>query len=58
MMEWPEESRQVTNEMPSCLLAFESSWPFIWGDCGNAQIFYKKNNVDGRLEFSFAWSCH
>ncbi len=43
-------------EMPPCLLSLESNGPFIWGDCGNAQIFYSRT-ADGTLHFSFAWSC-
>jgi len=41
--------------MPPCLIAFESNGPFYWGDGGNAQIFYIKENENAR--FIFEWSC-
>lgn len=44
-------------ELPSCLLALDSQGPYIWGDSGNAQIFYSPSK-DGAVRFSFAWSCH
>jgi hypothetical protein len=44
------------NDMPPCLLALESQGPFIWGDCGNAQIFYIPQD-GGTTKFHFEWSC-
>ena len=44
-------------DMPSCLLALDSQGPYIWGDCGNAQIFYE-SQADGSVTFHFAWSCN
>ncbi|WP_156894089.1 hypothetical protein [Erythrobacter cryptus] len=44
-------------DMPSCLLALDSQGPYIWGDCGNAQIFYSFE-ADGSISFAFDWSCH
>ena len=42
--------------MPKTLLALESKPAFMWGDCGNAQVFY--STVEGEaVEFSFQWSC-
>jgi hypothetical protein len=43
-------------DMPPCLLALESQGPFIWGDSGNAQIFYIPQD-DGTTKFHFEWSC-
>jgi hypothetical protein len=43
-------------EMPPCLLALDSQGPYIWGDCGNAQLFYLPRE-DGTIHFDFAWSC-
>jgi hypothetical protein len=44
-------------EAPPCLLALESEGPYIWGDSGNAQLFYVPQK-DGTTLFDFAWSCH
>lgn len=43
-------------ECPEALLIMESGSMFMWGDCGNAQIFYAPNKSGG-FEFSFDWSC-
>ncbi len=42
--------------MPRTLLALESKPCFMWGDCGNAQIFYECTN-GGETKFTFSWSC-
>lgn len=43
------------NEVPQPLFCFESDdLEFMWGDSGNAQLFYKIDG-DGRVEFSFDW---
>lgn len=42
--------------MPRTLLALEGGPCFLWGDCGNAQIFYD-HKEDGTTDFSFSWSC-
>ena len=44
-------------DVPQCLLALDSEGPFMWGDCGNAQIFYIPQ-ADGTIGFDFAWSCY
>lgn len=52
--------RPVQNDprdLPPCLLALESEGPFIWGDCGNAQIFYSTKD-DETTRFQFDWSCY
>jgi hypothetical protein len=43
-------------DRPPVVLALESDGIFFWGDCGNAQLFYKIAAV-GAPEFSFDWSC-
>lgn len=43
-------------DMPPCLLALESEGPYMWGDSGNAQLFYLAEE-DGTTQFGFAWSC-
>lgn len=43
-------------ECPEALLIMESGGMFLWGDCGNAQIFYHVDQ-SGKVEFSFDWSC-
>lgn len=43
-------------ERPDALLLMESGEIFTWGDCGNAQIFYRADQ-SGKVEFSFDWSC-
>lgn len=44
------------SEKPDALLLMESGDIFTWGDCGNAQIFYRADQC-GKVEFSFDWSC-
>ena len=44
-------------EKDDALFLMESGDIFTWGDCGNAQIFYQILQ-DGKVEFSFDWSCH
>lgn len=44
-------------DRPDTLLVMESGALFTWGDCGNAQIFYRINS-DGSVSFSFDWSSH
>lgn len=41
---------------PETLLIMESGEIFMWGDHGNAQIFYEPNKA-GAFDFSFEWSC-
>lgn len=41
---------------PRTLLALESKPCFMWGYCGNAQIFYGFM-TDGETKFTFSWSC-
>lgn len=43
--------------VPRTLLALEGKPCFLWGDYGNAQIFYARKE-DGGVDFSFSWSCH
>jgi uncharacterized protein YwqG len=43
-------------ECPDALLVLESGDIFLWGDCGNAQIFYEFDK-EGKPNFSFDWSC-
>lgn len=43
-------------DSPEVLIAMESGCMFMWGDCGNAQIFYAPNK-SGNFDFSFEWSC-
>lgn len=42
--------------MPRTLLALESKPCFMWGDFGNAQIFYEAT-TSGETRFTFSWSC-
>ncbi len=47
-------------ECPDTLMIIESGAPngiFLWGNCGNAQIFYEFTK-EGAVEFSFSWSCN
>lgn len=43
-------------DCPDALLVMESGDIFLWGDCGNAQIFYEFDK-EGKPNFSFDWSC-
>ncbi len=43
-------------DCPEALLLMESGDIFLWGDCGNAQVFYEPKK-SGEIEFSFEWSC-
>ena len=43
-------------ECPDALLVLESGDIFLWGDCGNSQIFYEFDK-EGKPKFSFDWSC-
>jgi hypothetical protein len=43
-------------DMPPCLLVLDSHRPFMWGDSGNAQVFYIQSS-DGTFRFHFQWSC-
>ncbi len=45
------------SEKDDALFLMESGDIFTWGDCGNAQLFYRIIQ-DGKVEFSFDWSCH
>lgn len=43
-------------EVPKPLFCFESDdLGFMWGDSGNAQLFYEISN-DGKVSFSFDWA--
>lgn len=44
------------NEVPQPLFCFDSDdLGFMWGDGGNAQLFYEIDN-DGQVRFTFDWS--
>ena len=42
------------SESNPTLIAFEGKPCFLWGDCGNAQVYYVKGSV---IEYIFQWSC-
>lgn len=44
-------------ERDSPLFCLDSDHGMLWGDCGTAQVFYKRKEGVG-LEFYFDWSCH
>ncbi len=52
-----EPIQYYADERPRPLFCFDSDYMgFMWGDGGNAQLFYSIN-LDGQVEFSFEWSC-
>lgn len=52
-----ERIQYAADEVPKPLFCFESDeLGFMWGDSGNAQLFYAIES-DGKVSFSFDWSC-
>ena len=51
------EIQYATDERPPPLFCFESDeFGLMWGDGGNAQLFYKLES-SGAPTFTFEWSC-
>ena len=49
-----------TSENSVLLLQLDSKGPLMWGDCGSAQVFIKKNDLE-HLRFGhilFDWACY
>lgn len=44
------------SSVPRTLLALEGKPCFVWGDCGNAQIYFDDEAI-GEPKFTFNWSC-
>lgn len=46
----------LPEEYPAPLFCLEDGPYYIWGDGGNAQVFFEKQ-IDGTFKYSFTWSC-